>query len=382
MTAAAGLRHRAHPAMMALALVFVTLASGTAQAGGQRVVLAASLTSNYDSNVLEYANNVISLFESGTRPDHFALESIDDLVWNPGLALTWELAGERGRRHALRLSGNGDFHQRNGTADFRSAGIAWRESWSRGRGLSASLYRLPNFYLRQLVDEDFVPPYPGLSRYRRASFGLDIASLDWTQRVGSRNTLRLGAQFEARRYNAAFRERDSNTGQGELAWGWNRLPHHGQFELRTLYRHSRAKAEDGDEVAGAVPDDPDIRYHGLAAGTHGEVELSRRGSWRLGVDADYQFSNRDFGSDRPADKFHFGRHDGLHALELGIEIRRIRVWRGRAFWHFERNSAQLGVPVTGISLDTGDYSRSQIGIRLDWSGTLWHSKAPAAEGDE
>ena len=374
------LRHRARPA--ALALVFMTIAAGLAHAGAQRVALSASLASNYDSNILEYASDAITVFESGTRPDRFSLVSTDDVVWNPGLALAWELAGQRGRRRVLRLWANGNFHQKNGTADFRSAGFAWHESWSRGRRLSVSCYRLPNFYLRQLLDEDYLPPYPGLSRYRRASFGLDIGSLDWMQAVGRGNTLRLGTQFEVRRYHVDFRDRDSHTGQGELAWGWTRLPRHGQFELRALYRRSQAKAEDGDEVAGGVPDDPDTRYHGLAAGTHGEVEFARRALSRLSGDADYQFSTRDFDSDRPADKFHFGRRDRLHTLELGIGARWNRAWRGRAFWHYERNRANLGVPVAITSVDTGDYSRSQLGIRLDWSGTLWHSKAAASASDE
>src|SRR5262249_42475208 len=161
---------------------------------------------------------------------------------------------------------------------------------SRGRRLSGSWYALPQFYLRQLFDEDYVPPFPGLSRYRRATFRLDVGALDWAQRVGRSNTLSVGTQFERRRYNADFRERDSKTGQGERAGAWTRLPRRGAIELRGLYRLSVARAEDGDEPTGAPPDDADVSYHGVGGGARGELELARPRFGRLTADLDYQLS--------------------------------------------------------------------------------------------
>lgn len=364
-----------------LALLLAAAAARPAAAADQRITLGAGLGSGYDSNILEYSSDQLSLFEGGTRPDRFSLESSDDLVWNPALALGWELAGRGGRRHALRLRADGDFHQKNGTADFRAGSVGWRESWSRERRLSASWYALPSFYLRQLFDEDYVPPFPGMSRYRRAEFSLGIGSLDWSQRIGRSNSLTVGGQYERRRYNADFRERDSDTGQGELAWGWTRLPHRGELELRALYRVSSAKAEDGDEVPGVTPDDADLSYHGLGGGAHGEAELARSRRFRLTGDADYQFSTRDYDSDRPADRYHYGRSDLLHALELGLGVRWSRALRGRIYWHFESNTAKLGTAAPSTT-DTGDYARSQVGVRLDWSRTVWRSRAADAESDE
>src|SRR6266516_1769526 len=112
----------------ALALASLTLVAGLVRAEGQRITLGASLSSRYDSNILEYSSAQIALFESGTRPEHYSLETSDDLGWDPGVSLGWELAGPNGRRHALRLSASGNFHQRNGTADFRAASAGWRET--------------------------------------------------------------------------------------------------------------------------------------------------------------------------------------------------------------------------------------------------------------
>lgn len=371
-------------AIFTAALAALTLpAGGPAHAATpttHRITLAASLAANYDSNILEYSKAQITVFEAGTRPDRYSLQSTDDVVWNPSLALGWEMAGAGGRRHALRLKADGDFHQKNGTADFRSASIGWRESWSRERRLSASWYTLPEFYLRQLIDEDYVPPFPGLSRERRASFSLDIGSLDWTQRVGRSNALAFGTQIERRRYNPEFRERDSNTWQGEAAFGWTRLPRHGRLELRGLYRVSNAKGSDGDEVAGLAPDDADVSYHGAGGGAHGEMEMARGAYGSFSADADWLAAARDFDSNRPADRYHFGRRDLLNTLELGTSLRLKRHWRARAFWQFNRNIAKLGAAAP-TTTDAGEYTRSQVGVRCDWTGTLWRVRS-AAESDE
>lgn len=365
------------------ALVLLSLPRPSSAAAGtsQRITVGVSLTSFYDSNILEYSSDLLAQFEGGTRPERFSLETTDDLVWNPAATLGWEWSNGRGRRHALRLRGEGDFHQKNSTADMRSASVGWRESWSRDRRLSVAYYTLPHFYLRQLVDEDAVLPYPDLSRYRRAEFGLTIASLDWSQRIGKGNSMGVAVQHERRRYNDDFRERDSGTHQAELAWGWTRLPHRGTLELRGLYRVSQAKAEDGDEVAGTTPDDVDVSYHGIGVGAHGEGEMRRQRDWRVLGDADIQFTNRVYDSDRTADKYHFGRKDGLVSFELGLSARWGRAWRARAYWHRDANTAKLGAAAPS-STDTGDYRRSQVGLRLDWSGTLHRSKTSTSEEGE
>ena len=366
-------------AMMFAALPAVSRAATPATS--QRLALGASLSALYDSNLLEYSADQISLFDAGARPERFSIKSRDDLTWNPMLSLAWEMAGANGRRHALRLRGEGDFHQKNGTADFRAASVGWRETWSRDRRLAVGWYVLPEYYLRQLTDEDAILAFPGLSRYRRAFFSLDIASADWQQRIGKASLLGLGWQLERRRYNPEFRERDSDTHQGEAAWGWTGLPKRGDLTLRGLYRHSKAKAEDGDETPGSVPDDADLSYHGFGGGAHGDMEFGRKGPWRLIGDGDYQYSRRDYDSNRPADRYHFGRKDALNEFELGLAVRWKRRWGTRAFWRYEKNTATLGAAAPSTT-DTGNYSKYQAGVRLDWNGSLWRSRASGAEANE
>src|SRR5207245_6099292 len=88
----------------------------------------------------------------------------------------WELDSGHGRRHSLRAHGTATLHDKNGTADFRSTSATWRESFRGRRRLGVGFYAVPHYYLRQLLAEDVAPPYPGLSRERRAEFALDLVS--------------------------------------------------------------------------------------------------------------------------------------------------------------------------------------------------------------
>lgn len=356
----------------ALALALGSGARCARADGGQTLSTAVGLGIAYDSNLLHYSDDQRTLFEAGTRPERFSIHSLDDLTWNPSLALTWELNRGGGRSHALRLKGEGDFHQQNGTADWRAAGVSWRESFRRGRRLALGWYQLPRYYLRQLSDEDFTPPFPGLSNYRRAQFDLGIGSASWLQQVRAA-TLELDYQFERRRYLGPFRDRDSDTHQGEAQLGFTRLPHRSRIVLSGGWRAAKARASDGDEIAGA-PDDPDVSYSGFVGGVAGRTELGRRGDWRLAGDLAWEIGTRSYSSDRPADRYHLGRNDVFNALEAGLRVRWRRHWGARGFYRYERNDAHLGSTAPATA-EVGSYHEHLTGLALEWAGTLWRSGA-------
>lgn len=372
MTARWGAPHAAAAAVLAAALA---LAAGPPVAGaqGQSLNVSAGLTTLHDDNILHYSDAQLQDFDSGLNPSRFAIESTGDVLFNPLLALRWELDRGHGRRHALRLKGEGDFHGRDGNADFRSLSAGWRESFRRGRQLSVGYYLLPHYYLRQLYDEDS-PAVLAADRYRRAQFDLQIASAGWSQRAGRDRSLGLAYQFERRRYDAEFRERDSGTHQGTLAFGWRRLPRQGAIDLRGGYRVSHAEGSDGDDLPGVVPDDADLSYHGVMGGAGGHVDLAAGGQWRLVGDLGYEIETRTYDSDRTADKYHFGRDDLLHAVELGMRAVVRSYWSLRAFYRLENNAAHLGSPAP-LSSDVGSYRSNQAGLEIGWAGDMWRQSA-------
>jgi hypothetical protein len=341
-------------------------------AHGQSLGLSAGLASARDDNFLQYSDNQLADFASGLHPRRYSVESTDDGVFVPDLALTWQLDEGKGRRHALRLRGEGDFHARNGTADYSALGLRWTESFARDRRFTAGWYRLNNYYLRQLRDED-LPLVLGEFRYQRAQFDLNIYSAGWRQRLGHAMHTDLGYQFERRTYLHEFRERDSGTHEGDLHLDWDRLPHRADIEVRLGYRSSDAKATDGDEVAG-VQDDDDVSYHGPEAGISGRMEFRRVRRWRFGGDLAYELGKRTYDSSRPADRYHYGRDDVLHAVEAGLRLGRRPHWTVRGYYRLESNTATLGASAPPSS-DSGSYRSNRFGLEIDWSGRVWHQAA-------
>ena len=368
------------PAGFAAAAAVILASLGVAPAlaaRGQSLSFTAGVRSLYDDNFLQYSSNQLADFDSGVHPLRYSIESTGDAIVQPSLALTWELDQGGGRRHALRLRGDGDFHGRSGTADYRATSVRWTETFRRDRRLSLGYYRADDFYLRQLRDEDLAVALGDL-RYRRAQFDLQIGSASWRQPLGRRMAAGASYQFEDRRYVPEFRERDSGTHQGEARLEWNRLPHRGVVGVRAGYHVSDARGTDGDEIGG-VADDDDLSYHGFLGGLGGRMEFRRGGPWRFGGDLAYELETRTYDSSLPTDRYHFGRDDVLHAVELGLRLGYRPHWSMRGFYRLEDNHANLGTSAPPTS-DSGSYRVNQAGLAIEWSGNLWHA-SPEEEQD-
>ncbi len=364
---------RTHALDFAPALVLITTLlgiaglarPGTAAPAKSSLTLTLSLGALYDSNFLQYSDPQLRDFEAGAHPDRYSIETRDDLVWGPSLGFAYERRAARARRHTLRVHVDGDFHQRNGTADMHSGGISWRESFRGDRQLTASWLTIPRYYLRQLLDEDVTPGYPGLSRYRRAEFSLDVGSLGWEQRFARGLLIATEYQFERRNYAGDFNERDSKLHQGDIAVRWDRMPRRASLGAHGAYRASTARAEDGDEAPGFAPDDADVSYHGMSIGTRGRCELLRRKPWRVTADAAYELETRRYDSDRPADRFHFDRDDTRHIVEAGVRWARPR-FAVRGYCRFTNNTARLAA-TTITTTDAGSFRQGQVGVSLECS---------------
>lgn len=363
-------RMRPRTATAAVATVAAALAlaiPATGLAAGSRVVLGLGLESAYDDNLLQYSDDQIRLFESGTRPERFSIETTDDGEFRPNVSLAFESERAHHRSTTVRLRVSGSFHVKNETTDNRAASLAWREEFGSRRSLTLSGYRLPRFYLRQLFDEDTTVPYPGLSRYRRAEFGLTTASAAWRERLARRTRLVVNYTFERRAYDDAFRERDSNTHEGGLGFEWSAPKARGGFELSAAYRNSAARAEDADGTAG---NDPDVSYRGAVLGAGGRLSLARGRAGRLSADLRYEYRSRDYTSDRPADASHFGRSDRLHDVEIGLRFApRARVSL-RGFYQFEDNRASFA-SATPPGTDPASYTQNRVGLDIDCGAVLW-----------
>ena len=365
-------------AAIAALLLLPCLPARSIAARGQSLNVSAGLATAYDNNFMQFSDKQITIFKSGTHPLRYAVESTDDGLFTPDLSLTWQLDEGGGRRHALRLRWEGDFHARNSTADHHATGVRWTETFGRGRRLSAGWYQMNNYYLRQLPDGD-LPVALLDSRYQRAQFDLNIYSAGWRQRLGQSMHADLGWQFENRKYVPAFRERTSGTHQGDVHLDWDRLPHRADVDVRFGWRKSLAKGTDGDEVGGVRDsDDVDVSYHGPEAGISGRMEFRRDRLWRFGGDLGWELGKRAFDSPLATDRYHYGRHDTMNAVEAGLRLGFRRHWTARAYYRLENNTAKLGASAP-LTSESGSYHENRFGLELGWSGLVWQ---PAAAADE
>lgn len=346
--------------------------------GAQTVQVTTGFQSVYDTNILQYSDAQLRRFDAGTHPEQFAIQSRDDVVWGPHVLLQWEQRGEQARRRSLRLRGDGDFHQRNGTADFHSFSVGWRESFSGDRRLALSWYVLPRYYVRELYDQDLAAAAPPSQRYDRAEFGLQIASAAWTHGLTRRARLDAEYQLERRDYNRSFDERDSDTHRAALGASWSRLPGRASIGLEGGYRWSRARAGEGiDPQSGNPYFLPDVSYHGPLGSINGAIELLRASDMRLTGDLQVSTAMRVFESQHLSDRYHYGRRDLSNALEVGVRAAIPPHWATRVSYRYETNGSDLGAAAPP-SADSGDYHAHQLALSIDWSGVLWRSESESS----
>jgi len=335
----------------------------------QRIRLGAGVGVMHDDNILQYSDGQIATFEAGTHPDRYSIETIGDVVWEPSVSLAYTKDRGTRRGRMVRLRWSGSFHATNQTADYGAGSVTWRESFSKGRAITFGVYKLPNYYLRQLRDED-IPLGGGVSRYRRATFDLTIGSIEWRQRVAPGTTLSLDYQFERRAYNEDFRERDSDTHVAGLGGDWS--PKAKPFSLAgsAAYRASRAAGEDGDEVAGVPPDDADISYNGMVFSAGTRVDLAHSSSGRLEGEIGSGVSTRNYTTDRVNDTSHYQRDDLLFNMTVGLRWNPRGPFSLRGFYEHENNKATFSSPTPPTS-DPSSYSANMVGMSVDWGRSLW-----------
>lgn len=360
-------------ALAALALLPVAAPASKALAAEtpwrERIRLAVAFRVTHDDNFLQYSDGQIATFDAGTNPDRYSITSIDDALFEPSVSLSYEQ--DRGRRggRTIRLRWSGDFHGTNATADDGAGSVLWREEFAHGRSVAVGGYRLPNYYLRQLFDED-IPAGPGVSRYRRASFALTIGSLEYRQRIASRTSGVIHYQYERRGYDRYFRERTSDTHELRVGSGWN--PRGSRFDLEGSggYRTSAADATDGDEAPGSPADDPDVSYHGPVVSARTRINLSRAAAGRLDGEIGAEYERRDYTTDRVADSAHYGRIDRIADVTVGLRWNPRGAFSLRAFYRHENDHATFS-SANPPATDPASYVANQFGASVEWGSTLW-----------
>jgi hypothetical protein len=328
--------------------------------------LKVSLEGRYDDNILQLSDPDKEDLKDNTDPDRFRIETADDTIAVGRIDLRWRGRPIRRRATSAVVSLDAYSYARNGVKDYQELGVSLSQEITASRHHLGSLRlrfsRTPNFYLRQLTDDD--ASIAAMQRIREAlTYSQDEYTLSYRQEIiNGRLEGRLGWSHRERNFNRHFDERD-NTRRG---WSVALQGHPfggSPIELSLAYEKGALRAR-GDLSSSSpfIDDDISYRFRGIifeaaipwATARRGRLEIDLRREWR------------DFTTDNPYDISHSERDDDrrdyrarlVQALGRGLDL--VAEIRRRS------NDAAFPVAFTA-SEEVTDFVENLVTVGLAWN---------------
>lgn len=317
-----------------------------------------TLGTTYDNNILDYSARDVRLLDSGTQPTRFAIRSAGDFIFGAGTQFDFRPVIWENRPTRLRLSSAGDLYARDGVKNKGEFGAELRQSLFRHAALLTGIDYLPSFYLRNL----FWRGHPlGSPAYARARFRRWTYSGAFAYDFSSRVDVQVGYAFETRNYNREFNERDSKSHvvNGEI-----------DYDLAKRLRVDLSYEFDWTLADGRHNPDPRVvdisnRAHQFAMDFFFRPVVWRHHPFQLVQRAAYQF--QDYTSNRPLDRYHFGRKDHEWHLRTAVSLDLTRSLEAGLAYTFAMATTNTSVtaPPPAVSLaDVGDYKSHALAARV------------------
>lgn len=327
--------------------------------------LKVSLEGRYDDNILQLSDPDKEDLKDNTDPDRFLVETADDAVAVGRIDLRWRGRPIRRRATSAVVSLDAYSYARNGVKDYHELGVSITQEVTASRrhlgSLRLQFSRTPNFYLRQLTDDD--ASFTAGQRIREAlTYSQDEYTLSYRQEIiNGRLDGRLGWSHRERNFNRHFDERD-NTRRGWLVTLQERPFGGSAIELGLAYEKGALRAR-GDLPSSPIADD-DISYGFRAIIFGAEIPWTTRRRGRLEIDL--RRERRDFTTDNPFDLSHSEREDDrrdyrarlVQALGRGLDL--VAEIRRRS------NDAAFPLAFTA-SEEATDFVENLVTVGLAWN---------------
>lgn len=330
----------------------------------------------YDNNIIRLSDGSIDLFESGTEPYRYDIETKDDLIVSPRFGLTLGRKLLTTRETTLRFGYIRWQYGRNGIKNNESYTIRLRQPTVGRDFLELSYSYAPGSYVKQLSDRaPFDPrsstplvwlPFKG----KRNAF-----LLGYSRRVSDRITARVDGGRVMRFYNRPFLENDN--------WEWNASGNLAvsiskAFKVAGTYTYSDANARALDAVGEtiATSDDSDGSYERDLY----EAELTWSPGRLIKKVASFglmgQYQEYYFTSEKPYydDPLHTGRKDRVYAVELTTDTKPVYgPVKLVAGWRFSQRKSSLPASVQAEDAEEKAYKdhRFWLGASYPFSGLPW-----------
>lgn len=372
-------RHALHLAVFGAA--WLAAAPTAAQSGGagsnpppsesKRGAFAFDLTlqERYDDNILELSEADIDRVVSGDfTPGRYLIATPDDFITTLSGRARWTGKPWARRETRIALSGDAHWYARNDIKSYDTFGVSIAQELTASRKhlaqLRLSITHTPEYYLRQLTDDDasFLAGRRIRESARYSETRYRIAYLQ--DFIADRFGGRLALDHQRRNYNAFFPERDNSRDTVTVTLGGRPIKA-SRFALEGTAGAGRLEAH-GDLDFTPFPDD-DISYDVILFGLDAAIPWQGRWGGRVELEADYE--KRTYTTSNKFDVTRYGRYDARPTWRAGI-VQKLPA-NLELIADYERESNDAHWPVFAVpSDDTTDFTADRFSVALRWRASV------------
>ncbi len=332
-------------------------AAESARPPAWRFRLSAGMEARYDDNILGLSDKEKDQVDPSdpSNVSQFKISRPDDVIFSPAVAVAFDHEPRGGRETTIRFAATSYPYVENPVKNHAPFGASLRQDLNSSREHRTSLVVggsvIPEYYLRQLRDDDASDPNAGVVVYNAADYQLNRGYLEiWQDVVDRALSLVVTYARERRNYNVDFNERDSSSDVFSLDINVYPLRER-SFRLRPYAEWERRETR-GDLTASTVVDD-DVGFDSSLYGLDARWIWGKDQGPQSTLRGYYQREVRSFASDNPTDTGHFEREDDIARFGVSFNRDIARGWEWGAFaWHRDND----------VSTSSSDFVRNVVSV--------------------
>jgi hypothetical protein len=321
----------------------------------------------YDDNILKYSDKYLDRFMNNEDEGRFDINTYDDVVVNPslGLSATYRLFGKR--KTEVDAGASLSYYLVNDIKNWQAFDVGLSQEITRRLSLSFDYSYIPDFYVRQFRDDDWVP----IVGYTPESFTAYSFAKNNYAFVGEyiffKDTrVRFYYYYMQYYHNKNYTEYDCKNNMYRIRIN---QPFLKNFEVDISYQYetSDAKGYDQPGETKETSDDSDATFeeNGLNAGLAWKMPRIKNRYHSLSLDV--VLFDTFYQTDKPVqiDPLHAGRVDHNLRIYINYYLSVTRNFKFKAFYNwYGRDSGTTSILNEEYVSDEKDYRQNQVGIEL------------------
>lgn len=351
-------------------IMFVFVSISQAQNFKKRFDAKISIGTVYDDNILKYSDKYIESFLNREEPERFSIDTYDDVFVKTKLQASYFIYLFKNKKTKFNASYQRYNYIKNSIKTWGSFSLGLQQFLTKKMSFKISYNYIPNFYVRNFRDEDWVNIYG----YEPESFQTFSFSKDnygfWIQQKFNKTKIRLTTNRMIYYYNSNYTEYDA-TNQAFGIRVNQRINKKVAIELGYQYTESKAKGFDEANETIATSDDVDASFNEDKYNLKLSLKLPKIRKKKHSISIKGIYVNRYFLTDRliTFDPLHVGRIDNNLTIQTIYSIRIRKNLNVNLFYNrYQRISTNKGLERDQTILSNEkDYKQNQFGCVFNYS---------------